>query len=214
VQRGQRNTSLRLYYHFSGLEPLFSPSGGFSIVLTRVSEPDSKSATSQEICLRRESNTDLWICSQKFWPLDHRCGHVCWIFLSHWYNLEMGRSVVSETTYRCSNKSIITLGSIEGKAEDVCYRRSCRWCVRFWVAVIFYLIQRPEFWKVGITTPGNWNCFRHQVRGDDTIFGIYGNKYLKLTLSKMPNGVDVSSPHLRKVKHLFSDRLCYLVTST
>jgi hypothetical protein len=30
--------------------------------------------TTQKICRGRESNPDLWICSQELWPLDHRGG--------------------------------------------------------------------------------------------------------------------------------------------
>jgi hypothetical protein len=37
----------------------------------------SRSNTSQKILQRRESNKDLWLCSQEVWPLDHRGGHIC-----------------------------------------------------------------------------------------------------------------------------------------
>jgi hypothetical protein len=43
-----------------------------SIVLTRLKGPRSKSTTSQETWQHRDSNLDLWICSQKPGPLDHR----------------------------------------------------------------------------------------------------------------------------------------------
>jgi hypothetical protein len=33
--------------------------------------------TTQKICERRESNSDLWNGSQKLWPLDHRGGPPC-----------------------------------------------------------------------------------------------------------------------------------------
>jgi hypothetical protein len=45
--------------------------GSSSTVLTRLSAPRSRRTTSQEIWKRRESNPDLWICSQELWPLDH-----------------------------------------------------------------------------------------------------------------------------------------------
>jgi hypothetical protein len=38
------------------------------------SGPCSRPITSQKILQHRESNPDLWICSQELWPLDHRGG--------------------------------------------------------------------------------------------------------------------------------------------
>jgi hypothetical protein len=43
-----------------------------SSVLTRLSGPRSRPTTSQEIWWLRESNPELWICSQELWPLVHR----------------------------------------------------------------------------------------------------------------------------------------------
>jgi hypothetical protein len=40
-----------------------------SIVLTRLSGPHSRPATSQKMWYSRESNPDLWICSHELWPL-------------------------------------------------------------------------------------------------------------------------------------------------
>jgi hypothetical protein len=48
-----------------------------SIVLTRLSGPRSRPTTSQKIWWRRESNPDLWICSQELWPLDQRDNRLC-----------------------------------------------------------------------------------------------------------------------------------------
>jgi hypothetical protein len=44
----------------------------FKVVLTRLSEPRSRPTTSKKIWLCWELNPDLWICSHKLWPLDHR----------------------------------------------------------------------------------------------------------------------------------------------
>jgi hypothetical protein len=55
---------LRPYSRFSRSEPLFFLSSSSSVVLTRLSGPRSS----------RESNPDLWICSQELWPLDRRGG--------------------------------------------------------------------------------------------------------------------------------------------
>jgi hypothetical protein len=53
----------------------FFLSSSSSVVLTRLSGPRSRPTTSQKIWQRRESNPDLWICSQELWPVDHRGGH-------------------------------------------------------------------------------------------------------------------------------------------
>jgi hypothetical protein len=66
--RGQRNGSSRPYSRFSRPEPLcFLPSSS-SIVLSWLSGPRSRTTIPQKIRERR----DLWNCSQKLWPLDHR----------------------------------------------------------------------------------------------------------------------------------------------
>jgi hypothetical protein len=73
VPRGQRDRSLWLYSRFYKPEPPLFPSSSSSIVLTRLSEPRSRPTASWKIW--RESNPDLWICSQELWPLHHRGGH-------------------------------------------------------------------------------------------------------------------------------------------
>jgi hypothetical protein len=50
---------------FSRLELLLFLQSSSSIVLTRLSGPRSRPTTPQEIWQRRESNPDLWICSQE-----------------------------------------------------------------------------------------------------------------------------------------------------
>jgi hypothetical protein len=72
VSRGERDGSLRPYSRFSGPEPQFLLSSSSSVVLTRLSGPHSRPITSQKMSYHRESNPDLWICSQELWPLDHR----------------------------------------------------------------------------------------------------------------------------------------------
>jgi hypothetical protein len=74
VSRGRLNGSPRLYSRVSRPEPLLFLSSSSSVVLTRLSGPRSRPTTSQKIWKRRESNPDLWICSHKLWPLDHRGG--------------------------------------------------------------------------------------------------------------------------------------------
>jgi hypothetical protein len=74
VPRGQRDGSLRPYSLLSRPEPLLFLSGSSSVVLTRLSGPRSKPNTYQKMWQTRESNPDLWICSQELWPLDHRGG--------------------------------------------------------------------------------------------------------------------------------------------
>jgi hypothetical protein len=54
-----------------------------SIVLTRLSGPITRPTTSQN---REESNSDLWICSQKLWPLDLRGGQIFATFILIWKN--------------------------------------------------------------------------------------------------------------------------------
>jgi hypothetical protein len=75
VSRGQRDGFLRPYSRFSRPKPLLFISSSSSIVLTRLSGPRSR-PTTQKIWQRRESNPDLWICSQELWPLDHWDGSV------------------------------------------------------------------------------------------------------------------------------------------
>jgi hypothetical protein len=76
VPLGQRDSSLRSYSRFSRPEPLLFLSSSSSVVLKKLSGPRSKPTTSQKIWQRRESNPDLWICSQELWPLDHRGGRL------------------------------------------------------------------------------------------------------------------------------------------
>jgi hypothetical protein len=49
-------------------------SSSSSVVLKRLNGSRSRHTTSQKIWLLRESNPDLWSCSQELWPLDHRGG--------------------------------------------------------------------------------------------------------------------------------------------
>jgi hypothetical protein len=72
VSGGQRDWSPLPYSRISRPDPLLFLSSSSSVVVTRLSGPRSRRTTSQKIWQRRESNTDLWICSQEFWPLDHR----------------------------------------------------------------------------------------------------------------------------------------------
>jgi hypothetical protein len=65
VSRSQRVGTLRSYSRLSRPKPLLFLSSSSSIVLTRLSEPRSRHTTSQKVRQRRESNPDLWICSQK-----------------------------------------------------------------------------------------------------------------------------------------------------
>jgi hypothetical protein len=69
VMHGQHNGSLRPYSRFSRPEPLLFLPSSCSIVLTR-----PRPTTSQKIWQSRESNPDLWICSQELWLLGHRGG--------------------------------------------------------------------------------------------------------------------------------------------
>jgi hypothetical protein len=96
VRRGQRDGSLRPYSRLSRPEPLhFLPSSS-SIVLRRLGGPRSSPTTSQKIWWRRESNPDLWICSQEFSSLDHRGGHarfIHFVLLTHVTRFASCRSV-------------------------------------------------------------------------------------------------------------------------
>jgi hypothetical protein len=66
VERGQRDGFLRQYARLSRPEPLlFLPStSSSSIVLTGLSGLHSRPTISQKIWYLRESNPDLWLCSQ------------------------------------------------------------------------------------------------------------------------------------------------------
>jgi hypothetical protein len=64
----------RSYSRLSRLEPLLFLSSSSAVVLTTLSGPRSRPTTSQKIWQRRESNPDLWICSQELWSIDHRGG--------------------------------------------------------------------------------------------------------------------------------------------
>jgi hypothetical protein len=74
VPRGQRDGSLRPYSRFLRPKPLLSPPNSYSVVLTTLSGRRSRPTVSQKIWKRRESNSNLWICSKELWPLDHRDG--------------------------------------------------------------------------------------------------------------------------------------------
>jgi hypothetical protein len=65
VSRGQRDGSLQPYSQISGPEPLLFLPRSSSIVLARLIGPRSRPTTSQKIWQRRESNPDLWMCSQE-----------------------------------------------------------------------------------------------------------------------------------------------------
>jgi hypothetical protein len=74
VSRCQRGGSLWQYSRFSRPEQLLFLPSSSSVVLTSMSGPRSRPTTSEKIWKRRESNSDLWICSQEVWPLYHRAG--------------------------------------------------------------------------------------------------------------------------------------------
>jgi hypothetical protein len=76
VSRSQRRGSLAVVISVSRLEPLLSLSSSSSFVLTWLSGPRSRPADSQKIWYLLQWNPDLWICSQKLWPLDHRGRHI------------------------------------------------------------------------------------------------------------------------------------------
>jgi hypothetical protein len=76
VPRGQRDGSLRPYYWSSRQGTLFILPSSSSIVITRLSGPRSRPTISQKIWVRRESNSDLCICSQELRPLDNKGGLV------------------------------------------------------------------------------------------------------------------------------------------
>jgi hypothetical protein len=56
------------HYFFFQVAPHLSSQG--------LSGPRSKPTATQKIWQPRGSNPDLWVCSQIFWPLDHRGGHM------------------------------------------------------------------------------------------------------------------------------------------
>jgi hypothetical protein len=78
-------------FWYSRPNPLLFLPGSSSVVLTRLSGSRSRPTTSQKIWWCRKSNPDLWICSQKLWPLDHR-GVWCYLYIRTEMEL---RSVVS-----------------------------------------------------------------------------------------------------------------------
>jgi hypothetical protein len=55
-------------------EPLLFLPSSSATLLTMLSGHRSRPTASQKIWYCRESNPDLWICSQELWPLDHRGG--------------------------------------------------------------------------------------------------------------------------------------------
>jgi hypothetical protein len=74
VPRGQRDGTLRPYSQISIPEPLLFLPSSPSVVLTRLSGPLSRPTASQKIWWCRESNPELWICSQELRSLDDRVG--------------------------------------------------------------------------------------------------------------------------------------------
>jgi hypothetical protein len=77
VRCGHRDGSLRLYSRFSRPESLLIIPSRSSIVLMRLSGPSSMPTISQKIWYGRESNPDLWIRRQEFWPPDHTANNIC-----------------------------------------------------------------------------------------------------------------------------------------
>jgi hypothetical protein len=73
VLHAQHDGSLRPCSRFSRPEPLFLSSTS-SIVLTRL-RPFQVHYFLENL-VRKESNPDLWICSQVLWPRDHRGGRL------------------------------------------------------------------------------------------------------------------------------------------
>jgi hypothetical protein len=69
-------TNLRgRYFRFPRPEPLLFHSSSSSVVLKRLSGPRSKPPSLPRKSGRAGNRTrNLWICSQKLWPLDHRGG--------------------------------------------------------------------------------------------------------------------------------------------
>jgi hypothetical protein len=65
VPRGQHDGSLWSYSRLSRPKLLLSFPSSSSIVLTGLSGPRSRPTTFHKICNSRESNQDLWICSQE-----------------------------------------------------------------------------------------------------------------------------------------------------
>jgi hypothetical protein len=65
VSRSQCVRSPMVVISFSRPEPFFFLPSSSSVVLTRLSGPRSRPTTSQRIWYCRESNLDLWICSQE-----------------------------------------------------------------------------------------------------------------------------------------------------
>jgi hypothetical protein len=73
VPCSQRGGSPTTVISVCSSEPLLFLSSSSSVVFTRLIEPRSR-PTTQKIWWRRESNPDLWICSQELCSLDHRGG--------------------------------------------------------------------------------------------------------------------------------------------
>jgi hypothetical protein len=73
----------------------------------RLSGPRSRHTTSQKILYRRESNTDLWMCSKELWPLEHRGGDFflnnIWTFSSYL----TGNTLLLCYTYHSVNSSSV-----------------------------------------------------------------------------------------------------------
>jgi hypothetical protein len=72
VPRCRRDGSLRPYSRLYRPEPQFFLLSSSSIVPTRLSGHRSRPTASQKMWHRRESNSELCICSQEFWSPDRR----------------------------------------------------------------------------------------------------------------------------------------------
>jgi hypothetical protein len=80
------------------LSSTFLPSS-YKIVLRMLSGPSSGPTTSQKMWWRRESNPDLWICSQEFWSLDRRPHYIAYAVEDHCEVTEQ------PTRLRCKRKA-------------------------------------------------------------------------------------------------------------
>jgi hypothetical protein len=76
VSHSQLVDPLQPKSRFSRPELLLFLSSSYSVLLTRLSGPHSRPSTTQKMWYRRESNPDLWICSQELWLLDRRGGRL------------------------------------------------------------------------------------------------------------------------------------------
>jgi hypothetical protein len=115
VSHGQRNGSLQPYCQVSRLEPLLFLPSSSSIVLTRLSGPHSRPTTSQKICSAGNWARDLWICSQKIWPLDRTGSRfLCSCCDCVTSIIRQSSSVMTKITYR----PIMVWFFLTGKVKD------------------------------------------------------------------------------------------------